>query len=159
MKHNNQVGKVILAGAGPGDPELLTLKACRYLGQADVVITDRLVSQTILNDYVRKDALILQVGKQGRGAQSTPQALINELLIEYAQQNKLVVRLKGGDVAIFSNLLDELQALTAKGIPYEIIPGITGGALDSREGEPGPILIQGDHGPIDFRNILITPAK
>jgi uroporphyrin-III C-methyltransferase len=118
-------GKVILAGAGPGDPELLTIKAFRYLQQADVVIADRLVSETILREYTRKDALILPVGKQCSKGASTPQSVINELLVEYALQGKLVVRLKGGDVSIFSNVLDELNVLVAHRIQYEIIPGIT----------------------------------
>ena len=118
-------GKVILAGAGPGDPELLTIKAFRYLQQADVVIVDRLVSETILSEYTRKEALILGVGKQCRQGASTPQSTINELLVEYALQGKLVVRLKGGDVSIFSNVLDELNTLVAHRIDYEIIPGIT----------------------------------
>lgn len=118
-------GKVILAGAGPGDPELLTLKALRYLQAADVVITDRLVSEVILDEYVNKHAQILHVGKQCRKGASTPQSLINELLLEYASQGKLVVRLKGGDVSFFSNILDELQTLSQHNIPYEIIPGVT----------------------------------
>ncbi len=118
-------GKVILAGAGPGDPELLTIKALRWLRQADVVITDRLVSDIILDEYVNKEALILHVGKECRKGASTPQSTINELLVEYARQGKLVVRLKGGDVSIFSNVLDELQTLTEHHIPYEIVPGIT----------------------------------
>jgi uroporphyrin-III C-methyltransferase len=122
---NNHIGKVILAGAGPGDPELLTIKALRWLRQADVVITDRLVSDTILDEYVNKEALILHVGKECRKGLSTPQSTINELLVEYAQQGKLVVRLKGGDASIFSNILDELQALREHGIPYEIVPGVT----------------------------------
>ncbi len=126
MKQDQQhTGKVILAGAGPGDPELLTLKAFRFLQQADVVITDRLVSDTILEEYTRKDVPVLHVGKQCRKGASTPQETINELLVEYARQGKLVVRLKGGDVSFFSNVLDELQILTANNIPYEIIPGIT----------------------------------
>ncbi len=120
-----QTGKVILAGAGPGDPELLTIKALRWLRQADVVITDRLVSDTILDEYVNKQALILQVGKECRKGNSTPQTTINELLVEYASQGKLVVRLKGGDASIFSNVLDELQTLVEHDIPYEIIPGVT----------------------------------
>lgn len=128
MSTNQHIGKVIIAGAGPGDPELLTLKAFRYLQQADVVIADRLVSDTILDDYVKKDALILHAGKQSRKGASTPQAIINELIVEYALQGKLVVRLKGGDVSIFSNLMDELNALTNNHIPYEIIPGITAAA-------------------------------
>ena len=92
-------GKVVIAGAGPGDPELITLKAARYLQLADVVLTDRLVSEAILETYVRKDAEILYVGKQCRRGISTPQKTINELLIYYALMGKLVVRLKGGDVS------------------------------------------------------------
>jgi uroporphyrin-III C-methyltransferase len=122
---NNHIGKVILAGAGPGDPELLTIRALRWLRQADVVITDRLVSDTILDEYANKDALILHVGKECRKGKSTPQSTINELLVEYALQGKLVVRLKGGDASIFSNVLDELQALRKHDIPYEIVPGVT----------------------------------
>jgi uroporphyrin-III C-methyltransferase len=119
------IGKVILAGAGPGDPELLTLKALRWLRKADVVLTDRLVSEEILQEFTRPDALIIPVGKQGRKSSSTPQSTINELLVEYALQGKLVVRLKGGDPSIFSNVLDELQTLVEHQIPYEIVPGIT----------------------------------
>jgi len=119
------LGGVIIAGAGPGDPELLTLKALRYLQQADVIITDRLVSDAILDEYARRDALILPVGKQCGKKGSTPQSVINELLVDYALQGKLVVRLKGGDVSIFSNVLDELNILVARGINYEIVPGIT----------------------------------
>lgn len=121
----NQTGKVILAGAGPGDPELLTIKVARYLQKADVVLTDRLVSEDILKAWVRKDAELVYVGKQCRRGASTPQETINELLVEYAEQGKLVVRLKGGDVSIFSNILDELEVLAAHHIPYEIIPGVT----------------------------------
>jgi uroporphyrin-III C-methyltransferase/precorrin-2 dehydrogenase/sirohydrochlorin ferrochelatase/uroporphyrin-III C-methyltransferase len=121
----NQTGRVILAGAGPGDPELLTIKAARYLQQADVVLTDRLVSNDILKTYVRADAEVVYVGKQCRRGASTPQETINELMVEYAEQGKLVVRLKGGDVSIFSNILDELQALAKHHIAYEIIPGVT----------------------------------
>ena len=122
---NQQKGRVIIAGAGPGDPELLTLKTARFLQQAEVVITDRLVSETILENYVNKEALILHVGKQCRKGASTPQSTINELLVEYALQGKLVVRLKGGDVSIFSNILDELEALKKHGVNCEIVPGVT----------------------------------
>lgn len=118
-------GKVIIAGAGPGDPELLTLKAASYLQQADVVLTDRLVSEAILYQWVNPRAEIVFVGKEGHSQQSFPQKSINQLLLEYAMQDKLVVRLKGGDVAFFSNVLDELQTLSRYHIPYEIIPGIT----------------------------------
>ncbi|WP_127128786.1 uroporphyrinogen-III C-methyltransferase [Pseudoflavitalea rhizosphaerae] len=118
-------GKVIIAGAGPGDPELLTVKALRALQQADVVLADRLVSEQVLVDYVRSGAEIIPVGKQCRRGASTPQETINELMLEHALSGKLVVRLKGGDVSIFSNVLDELQVLKDAGIPYEIIPGVT----------------------------------
>lgn len=118
-------GKVILAGAGPGDAELITVKAVRWLQKAEVVLVDRLVSSQIIDDYISPQAEVIPVGKQcGRGA-STPQSYINELMIQYAQQGKLVVRLKGGDVSVFSNILDELQVLVQHEIEYEIIPGIT----------------------------------
>jgi uroporphyrin-III C-methyltransferase len=118
-------GKVIIAGAGPGDPELVTLKTLRYLQAADVVLTDRLVSDVILNCYVNPRAEIIYVGKQCRKGSSTPQATINDLMVEHASNNKLVVRLKGGDVSVFSNVLDELETLVSNNIPYEIIPGVT----------------------------------
>src|SRR5574337_669066 len=122
---STQKGKVVLIVADPGDPELITVKATRWLSKADVVLVDRLVSPQIIEDYVSPYAEVIPVGKQcGRGA-STPQSYINELLIKYAEQEKLVVRLKGGDVSVFSNILDELQVLAASGIEYEIIPGIT----------------------------------
>ena len=121
----NTKGKVILAGAGPGDPELITIKAVRALQAADIVLTDRLVSSELLRTYVPTRAEIIYVGKQGRHNLSTPQKTINRLMVEYAREGKLVVRLKGGDVSIFSNLLDELQELCEQDIPYEIIPGIT----------------------------------
>ena len=122
---NQHIGKVILAGAGCGDPELITVKAMRYLQQADVVLTDRLVSKEILERYVSNNAEIIYVGKQCRRGYSTPQQSINAYIVEFALQGKLVVRLKGGDVSIFSNILDELQAITENNIPYEIIPGVT----------------------------------
>jgi uroporphyrin-III C-methyltransferase len=120
-----QSGKVILAGAGCGDPELITVKAARYLGQAEVVLTDRLVSKEILTSYVSSHAEIIYVGKQCRRGFSTPQKSINELMVQFALEGKLVVRLKGGDVSIFSNILDELQAIIVHNIPYEIIPGVS----------------------------------
>lgn len=118
-------GKVILAAAGPGDPELITVKTARYLQRADVVLTDRLVSERILTEYVKPAAEIIYVGKQCRRGVSTPQATINELIVQFALQGKLVVRLKGGDVSIFSNIMDELETVVSNNIPYEIIPGVT----------------------------------
>lgn len=118
-------GKVILAGAGPGDPELLTIKAARYLQVADVILTDRLVSPEILIAHANPAAEIVYVGKQcGRGT-STKQEVINTMLVDYANQGKLTVRLKGGDVSFFSNILDELQELNLHQVEYEIIPGVT----------------------------------
>ena len=125
MPNYPTTGKVIIAGAGPGDPELLTLKALRYLQQADVVLADRLVSEQVLTQYVKPGAEIIAVGKQCRRGASTPQEIINELMVEYALKGLLVVRLKGGDVSIFSNVLDELMALKDAAIEYEIIPGVT----------------------------------
>jgi uroporphyrin-III C-methyltransferase len=125
MMKTNKIHKVVFAGAGPGDPELITVKTARRLREAEVVITDRLVSEEILSTYVNKRALVLHAGKQRQNAESTPQRIINELLVEYALQGRKVLRLKGGDVSIFSNLLDELQALNKYQIPYEIVPGIT----------------------------------
>jgi uroporphyrin-III C-methyltransferase/precorrin-2 dehydrogenase/sirohydrochlorin ferrochelatase/uroporphyrin-III C-methyltransferase len=125
MQDNHTIGKVIIAGAGCGDPELITVKAARYLQQADIILTDRLVSDDIIKLYAKPDAEVIYVGKQCRRGFSTPQESINELLVQYASQGKLVVRLKGGDVSIFSNILDELQVLVTNKITYEIIPGIT----------------------------------
>jgi len=118
-------GKVVIIGAGPGDPELLTVKGMRFLQQANVVLTDRLVSPDIIKNYVSPGAEIVYVGKQCRKGNSTPQATINELMVIYAKEGKLVVRLKGGDVSIFSNILDELETLVQHQIPYEIVPGVT----------------------------------
>lgn len=121
----NTSGKVILAASGPGDPDLITVKAAHYLQQADVVLTDRLVSDAILEQYVHPAAEVIYVGKQCRRGNSTPQQTINELMVENALSGKLVVRLKGGDVSVFSNILDELEVLVENKIPYEIIPGVT----------------------------------
>ena len=121
----HKTGKVIFAGAGPGDPDLITVKAIRFLQKADIVLTDRLVSEEILSRYVNVNAEIINVGKQCRRGKSTSQQDINDMLVEYAFQGKLVVRLKGGDVSIFSNILNELETIVSKGIPYEIIPGVT----------------------------------
>ncbi|HUR10826.1 MAG TPA: uroporphyrinogen-III C-methyltransferase [Flavitalea sp.] len=118
-------GKVIIAGAGPGDPDLLTIRAAKYLQQADVVLTDRLVSDEILKKYISVNAEIIFVGKQCRRGHSTPQEFINHLLVMHANNGKLVVRLKGGDVSLFANILDELTVLESNGIPFEIIPGVT----------------------------------
>jgi uroporphyrin-III C-methyltransferase len=118
-------GKVILAGAGPGDTELITIKLSKALQQADVIITDRLVNPDIIKNYARPDARIIIAGKQGYNDTSVSQEEINQFLINYATEGYTIVRLKGGDVAFFSNVLDELIALQKNNISFEIIPGIT----------------------------------
>ncbi|MBE7171839.1 MAG: uroporphyrinogen-III C-methyltransferase [Williamsia sp.] len=123
--NNNFIGKVILAAAGPGDPDLITVKAVRWLEQAHVVLVDRLVSEAILHRYVNSRAEIIHVGKQSGRSGSTPQPTINRLMIEHARAGRLVVRLKGGDASVFSNIFDELSALVNNRIPYEIVPGVT----------------------------------
>lgn len=125
MNSSLKTGKVILAGAGPGDPELLTIKTARFLQKADVVLVDRLVSEQIIANYTSAHAEIIYVGKQCRRGISTPQQTINELMVEKALLGNLVIRLKGGDVSIFSNILDELETLVANNIPFEIVPGVT----------------------------------
>ncbi len=118
-------GKVILAGAGPGDAELITVKLAKALALADVIITDRLVNPVITDTYARAGVVVIQAGKQGYNDDSVSQASINELIAAHALNGKTVLRLKGGDVAFFSNVLDELDTLVQLGIPFEIIPGIT----------------------------------
>jgi uroporphyrin-III C-methyltransferase len=125
MSGTNNIGFVTLAGAGPGDAELITLKLQRRLTGADVIITDRLVNPDIISNHARKDVVIIFAGKQGYNDSSFSQEEVTSLIVEHGLQGKNVLRLKGGDVAFFSNVLDELQALIEKNIPFEIIPGIT----------------------------------
>ena len=115
--------RVYLTGAGPGDPELLTLKAARVIQSADVLLYDNLVNETIL-DLAPTGALCIDVGKRC-GKRSAPQAEINRLLVEHATAGNIVVRLKGGDPMIFGRATEEIQALEAHGIAYEVIPGVT----------------------------------
>ena len=116
-------GSVTLAGAGPGDPELLTLRAVRALQSADVILFDDLVSGEIL-DFARREARKLLVGKTGFGP-SCKQEDINELMVGLARQGKRVVRLKGGDPLIFGRAAEEIAACQAANIAIEIVPGIT----------------------------------
>jgi uroporphyrin-III C-methyltransferase len=123
-----QTGKLILAGAGPGDPELITLKLQRRLTEADVIITDRLVNPAIIEQHAQPDAEIVLAGKQGYNEASVSQQEINGLIVKHALEGKTVLRLKGGDVAFFSNVLDELKTAATHNLPVEIIPGITAAA-------------------------------
>jgi uroporphyrin-III C-methyltransferase len=116
--------KVWLVGAGPGDPELLTLKAVRALHEADVVLIDDLVNVAVLEHCPA--ARVIAVGKRG-GCRSTPQAFIHRLLLRYARQGKVVVRLKGGDPCIFGRGGEEADWLRERGVEVELVNGITAG--------------------------------
>jgi uroporphyrin-III C-methyltransferase len=118
-------GKVYLVGAGPGDPELLTVKAQRLLAHADVILHDDLVPAEILA-LAGPQASIVSVGKR-YGAQGATQPEINARMIESARQGLKVVRLKGGDPGIFGRLGEEIDALENAGVPFEVVPGITAG--------------------------------
>ncbi|MEJ7616299.1 MAG: uroporphyrinogen-III C-methyltransferase [Pyrinomonadaceae bacterium] len=116
-------GRVYLVGAGPGDPDLLTIKARDLLASCDTVIYDYLVNPEILR-FARARSERIYVGKVGGGRQ-TPQAEINQLLVDYAASGKSVVRLKGGDPFVFGRGAEEAEALTAAGIGFEVVPGIS----------------------------------
>jgi uroporphyrin-III C-methyltransferase len=116
-------GSVVLVGAGPGDPGLLTLRGLRALNEADVILHDRLVSADVL-ELARRDAVRVAVGKEA-GRHHTVQDEIHRLMLEYARSGKRVVRLKGGDPFVFGRGGEELEFLRQHGIAYEVVPGIT----------------------------------
>ena len=164
----SHAGKVYLIGAGPGDPELITLRATRVLGYADVVLVDDLVHREILL-HVRSDARVIHVGKRG-GCQSTPQAFIERLMVSYARTGSIVARLKGGDPFVFGRGGEEIEALEAAGIPWEAISGVTAGIaapatlgipVTHREVARGVTLITGhasDGAAPDWAALLATGA-
>jgi uroporphyrin-III C-methyltransferase / precorrin-2 dehydrogenase / sirohydrochlorin ferrochelatase len=120
---DSPVGSVVLVGAGPGDPELLTLKALRALQSADVILHDELVSVAIL-DFARREAQRIIVGKRGHRP-SCKQDDINRLAVSLALEGKRVVRLKGGDPLVFGRAGEEIAACRAAGVPIEVVPGVT----------------------------------
>lgn len=118
-----KAGMVSLIGAGPGDPELITVKAVRRIRAADVILYDRLVNEELL-DYAKPDAVTLFCGKWP-GRHAMPQERIHDRMIEYALSGKNVVRLKGGDPCVFGRGGEEALALAERGIAFELVPGIT----------------------------------
>jgi uroporphyrin-III C-methyltransferase/precorrin-2 dehydrogenase/sirohydrochlorin ferrochelatase len=122
-EENTAAGSVVLVGAGPGDPGLLTLRGLRALNGADVILHDRLVSADVLA-LARRDAERIEVGKQA-GHHHVTQQQIHALMLEHARAGRRVVRLKGGDPFVFGRGGEELEFLRAHGIPYEVVPGIT----------------------------------
>lgn len=131
LSDSDPVGRVWIVGAGPGDPELLTRKAHRLLGEADVIVYDRLVSREVL-DLARRDARFVEVGKMPFGP-SWKQDDINALIVAEAAAGQIVVRLKSGDPGIYGRLDEEVAALDQAGIAFEVVPGITAAVAGAAE--------------------------
>jgi uroporphyrin-III C-methyltransferase len=149
-------GTVSLVGAGPGDPELLTLKAVKAISAATVLLVDDLVSDAVLA-HASPTARIVHVGKRG-GCKSTPQAFIEKLMVMAASEGEVVVRLKGGDPFIFGRGGEEVEALRAAGIEVQVVNGITAGLagltslgvpLTHREHAHGVVFVTGHAKPGD----------
>ena len=119
-----RAGRVILVGAGPGDPDLITVRGVAALAVADVVLYDSLSTRELLG-LAPAHALRIDVGKRGHELPTRPQDAINELLVEHARSGATVVRLKGGDPFVFGRGGEEASACAAAGIPFEVIPGVS----------------------------------
>jgi uroporphyrin-III C-methyltransferase len=157
-------GKAYLIGVGPGDVELLTLKAVRALGRTDVALIDDLVNREVLQ-FLRPDARVIEVGKRG-GCRSTPQAFIERQMVRFARQGQTVARVKGGDPFVFGRGGEELTTLRAAGIDVEVIGGITSGIaapaalgipVTHRDWSRGVTLLTGhtrDGKPLDWHALV-----
>lgn len=143
-------GTVYLVGAGPGSADLLTLKAARLLGEAELVLHDALVSDELL--ALAPQARKLNVGKRA-GRHSTDQAVINRLLVRAAERHRVVVRLKGGDPMLFGRAQEEIDALRAASVPHEVVPGVSAAFAGAAE------LAQSlTHRRISRSVVFVTPA-
>jgi uroporphyrin-III C-methyltransferase len=162
------IGRVTLVGAGPGDPELLTIKAVKAIQAATVLLVDDLVNDEIVRTYANKSARVVQVGKRG-GCKSTPQAFIEKLMISAAQEGHQVVRLKGGDPFIFGRGGEEVESLRAAGVQVQVVNGITAGLaaatslgvpLTHRNAAQGVVFVTGHAKPdttgIDWKALAAT---
>ncbi|WP_240415700.1 uroporphyrinogen-III C-methyltransferase [Paenibacillus periandrae] len=142
-----KTGTVHIVGAGPGDPELITVKALRLIKEADVILYDRLVNEQLLAE-AKPDGQLVYCGKSP-GAHTMSQEQIHRKLVEYAMQGKNVVRLKGGDPFIFGRGGEEALALAERGIPYEVVPGITS-ALGAASAADIPLTHRGMSASVAF---------
>ena len=120
---NHNKAAIYFIAAGPGDPELITLKAIRLISKADIILHDRLVSEEIFN-FIRRDAVKINVGKT-KDLHRYTQAEINDLIRKYAVQGKIIARVKGGDLAVFAHLEEEIKIAKEVNIPYQLVPGVT----------------------------------
>ena len=170
LSHPAARGQVTLVGAGPGDPDLLTLKAVKAIAAATVLLVDDLVNEAVLQ-HAAPSARIVHVGKRG-GCKSTPQSFIEKLMITAAMEGETVVRLKGGDPFIFGRGGEEVESLQAAGVRVQVVNGITSGLaaisslnvpLTHRDHAHGVVFVTGhakpgDHGT-DWRALAHTAAQ